>query len=931
MIQLFVETGIQYVDLDPPLDFKDAEANKPNRFRLLQHGKVSALPENAKEGGFLDATEDEAYDSEGYLSFSASDALSVFSRRWIPIPYHTTNPVWVRAFLEPNIKSGGQVYDLVLACDTHSRSGKRDDNLGLVRDREIGYTFAVNPEMESFWGHPEVKKTVRDAWEAWLHERWDVWRPSDTENLAPEETQLAAAAKLRALVRFLAKKLPKIKVSLGTETETIDAHLVLDLGNCRTCGIVVETPGGQRPLFASLEMRSHELPSRKTTGPFESHMQFVRPTGTKAGGTADEARFQGVSLIRLGDEALEAGGSQGLTGALTGMSSPKRYLWDDRPRPADWCFVPDGSDGSATPIEGALLRYIDPASPYREPQVTLLPNPSNPRYSRKTGLIFFMTEIMEQAFSQINSVGHRQRMPVVGSESRRRVLRTLVLVHPSGMTTLERKEIEEGARRAVEVWYDSYRDPIAFRRGEGNKLPVPPIQPKPAVRVDCDEATAVQICYVYGELESLKGDADAYFATVGRERGGRGTVRLASLDIGGGSTDLVVSEFAVVPGAIGFTCVEQKPLFRDGISLGGDDIVRAVITDVIFPDMAQQMGIARKEWQSLFSQTVGAVDPEWESIRRQMVNKVWVPLARYFWGQAENRLPEVRLTLRKILSEAQYPANLLGRFNEYLGRSTGKSVDVSTVELTLNPAQFNEVVRKVFGRTLYTFCDIISQFDCDEMIVAGRPAGLPELMKILIEYCPLPPARITSLQGYPVEGSWFPFARNGVISDAKSCVVVGAAVHLIATQIGGHFVLRPMGQCPNTAILGIVEPSQKLMPKRNVLFRPDQADLISGEVMFAGNLWIGFRNVDDEWAYSNALYEVCWAANTEKLLRDGRGGMPQAIIRFGRSAADPFAITVNSAQGLVGAGKPISRDNIALRLHTIYTNDYWLDTGCFYD
>jgi hypothetical protein len=27
-------------------------------------------------------------------------------------------------------------------------------------------------------------------------------------------------------------------------------------------------------------------------------------------------------------------------------------------------------------------------------------------------------------------------------------------------------------------------------------------------------------------------------------------------------------------------------------------------------------------------------------------------------------------------------------------------------------------------------------------------AGLPELMKILIEYCPLPPARITSLQGY---------------------------------------------------------------------------------------------------------------------------------------------------------------------------------------
>ncbi len=932
MISLFVETGIQYVDLDAPLNFQDPAASEPYGFQISADGHVSPLADGADEFGDAAA----GAGSAQTIYCTAFDALDIFSRQWIPIPYHTTNPFWARAFLEPGMAAEGQIYQAVLACDTHSRPRSHDDKLGLLRDRgsgEIGYTFSVNAELEAFWTSTEVESMVYSAWRAWLRRTRPDVDPEDTDSLALEETAPGALAKLRALVRYLAGALPPVKVGMGSENEPIDAHLVVDLGNCRTCGIIVETPRGEGPFFASLEMRSHELPCRRTQGPFESYMQFVRPGFGQAGGDVGDGRFEGNSLIRLGDEALEASAFGGVSGALTGMSSPKRYLWDDTARPTDWCFVAEGRHGTCAPIAGHVLRHIDPDHPFRRPQVKLLANPPSPRYSRKTGIIFALLEILEQAFAQMNCVSHRRNMPVQGGENRRRVFRSLVLVHPSGMTPVERKELAEGAARAVDIWYDGYRDPDAFRRGEPPALPAPPNQPKPIIRLDCDEATAVQLCYLYGEVQSrFQGDAEGYLQVTGSLRDGKHTLRLASLDVGGGTTDLVISEYSAVPGAIGFTCLSHKPLFRDGIKLGGDDVGRAALTDVVFRDIIRQLDIRPKPWERTFSQTQGAVDPEWERIRRQLVSHVWVPLVRYFWGRTERRLPEERVTLRQVLRETHYPADLLGELNEHLRKLTdGRVADITTVELVLNPADFNIAARKVLSRPLYNFCDIIAQFDCDVLIVAGRAAGLPELMNMLVEYCPLPPARITSLQGYPVEGSWFPFARDGIIADAKSCVVVGAAMHFIATRKGGHFVLQSEGDWPNAVIIGVAEPLRRMIPDRNVLFRPDSAELVSGEVLFAGNLWLGVRNIDDETAYANALYQVTWQPEVERRIRDGQMVGPQVSLRFARRRDDPFSVTIHSAQGRMGTGRPVNRDHIALKVHTTYTDDYWLDTGCFYD
>lgn len=944
MISLFVETGIQCVDLEDPLDFRDEKANLPHRFHASADG--SAVPLAASDS--LDDLDTAADDldsvlTEGDLSVTPLEAMDVFSRRWIPIPYQSTNPFWVRAFFEPTEVQGGvTAYRLVLACDTHSQPENRNDNRRLLRNVEIGMTFKVNPELEPFWADVEVQQMVGAAWQDWAR-REQFFEDGDEDQVIPYDQNVASAmAKFRALCRYLADQLPEIQILDGGLVsrrggQVVDAHLILDLGNCRTCGIILETPVDQVPLFAGLEMRSHELPHRLSEGPFESHLQFTRsPLNRLDNGTGDLDRFSGVSLIRLGEEALEASAHafRGVADAITGMSSPKRYLWDSDLRPVNWTFVPESSTDEDVPIHGHILKFIDPANPFRKPPNQLLAKPASPRYSRKTGLVFMLIEILAQAFAQMNSVAHRSKMPIDGGLRRRRVFRNLVLVHPSGMTPLEQKQLRQGVQRAVDIWYDFYRDPVAFRSGDPQLLPPPPVQPKPAIRLDCDEATAVQLCYLYGEVQSrFQGDAAGFFKCMGKKRQDESTLRVASLDVGGGTTDLVVSQFTTDPDAIGFTKLWHHPLFRDGINLGGDDVVQAVLCQVLFPQIIGQLGIHEKKWQQLFSPTPGAIDPAWERIRRQLVNQLWIPIARYFWSRAEQELPEEHLTLRKIFQETQYPTELIESLNKYLSKlASGQAIDLSTLELRLNVEEFNQTARSVLSKPLYDFCDIVAQFDCDIMLVAGRPAGLPELRRMLIEYCPVPPASLTSLQGHPVEGSWYPFAREGVIEDAKSCVVVGASIHFLATQIGGQFVLDSHGTWPATAIIGVAQPKLKTIPEENVLFKPEgQGRSVSREVAFAGNLWIGCRNIDDNRAYANALYQVKWRPEIERRIRDGKLSSATVKLQFARKASDPFDLTVHSAQGRLTMGRPVNRDHLVLKLQTIYSDDYWLDTGCFYN
>ena len=111
---------------------------------------------------------------------------------------------------------------------------------------------------------------------------------------------------------------------------------MLDVGNSRTCGILIEPPPGERRLDPArsypLEIRDLSRPEYLYSGLMESRVEFSEfliceekflRRARRAGG------FIWPSPVRIGPEALRlVAGDEG-TETISGISCPKRYLWDD--------------------------------------------------------------------------------------------------------------------------------------------------------------------------------------------------------------------------------------------------------------------------------------------------------------------------------------------------------------------------------------------------------------------------------------------------------------------------------------------------------------------------------------------------------------------------------------------------------------------------
>jgi len=182
-------------------------------------------------------------------------------------------------------------------------------------------------------------------------------------------------------------------------------------------------------------------------------------------------------------------------------------------------------------------------------------------------MTFLMLEIMNHAYAQINSFSYRKHR---GRRMARRVLKSIVITTPSGMSRPEKEIYHQRLNSA----FDTFHHVRETAR-----------QDRPKLILDFDEATCIQLTYLYGEItHRFLGEAHTAIATLGRPRTGdkgvkQNTFRLASIDIGGGTTDLMIAEYA--PSAHDPAGVRQKMLFTDGFNLAGDDIAKRIIEKVI--------------------------------------------------------------------------------------------------------------------------------------------------------------------------------------------------------------------------------------------------------------------------------------------------------------------------------------------------------------
>lgn len=121
--------------------------------------------------------------------------------------------------------------------------------------------------------------------------------------------------------------------------------------------------------------------------------------------------------------------------------------------------------------------------------------------------------------------------------------------------------------------------------------------PVPEIQMEWDEASCGQLVWLYNEaISHFGGQTESFFASLARtdrepEPGvqpGR-ALRVASIDIGGGTTDMAITHYQLDDGSGNNVKITPQLLFREGFKVAGDDTLLDVIQRYVLPALQTQL------------------------------------------------------------------------------------------------------------------------------------------------------------------------------------------------------------------------------------------------------------------------------------------------------------------------------------------------------
>ena len=912
-LEFLVATGVSFYAPDYEFKLSDLLLNKIWSFRVLQspNGPISlqlgAEPITNATGQAGDMVD------IGGLNVRFQDILEICMGKWLPLPYSRKGATaenlsrsvdWARVYLHRSpLQTDESRFRMVLAVDTslnNQEPDQRGENRGIFPE-DIGVPMEPHPGAIAFWQTPAMLTWIKSALKAVPAE--------GSERVPPHAAALAAFIALTDGLK-LAEVLPEITL-LQPEGEEIGVNLILDLGNSRACGILVEqTPGQPVSLdeCCKLEIRDLQEPSLVYTEPFDTSFKFMpSPFEDPSNGIPQSTtNFRWPSIVRIGQEAARLDPSDV---GDTGMSSPKRYLWDEAQRHFPWYFNL-ADDALGKKINGNFLKFLDENGFFQGEDAH---PPFEPCYPTGSLMTFLMLEILCHAYAQINSFSYRRSR---GHRLAIRSLKNIVITTPCGMSLPERDLYSKRIGSAIDTYFHVTGQPT---------------QNKPQTHLEFDEATAVQLTYLFGEVKHrFLGDAREAVASLGRERTSANGIReqvfrLASIDIGGGTSDLMIAEYAASPGEP--SGVRQRMLFSEGFSVAGDEMAKRIIEKLILRRVfswAQQKNhnIAWEDFQLFFGPGRGGRDKNFNDMKAELCRQIWIPMAHRHleFAEIDSDDPDIELTFDRFFPYRLPSANVLDFFADHMRKEFNCDITLPEIPWEISRTRVNAVIANVIENILRLFAEVTAQFDCDALILGGKPSSLPVIREILVKLMPVPSARIIGLKGYPV-GSWYPFSqRGGGIADPKTTCVMGAVVWLFAEKLsnldGLHLVTDTTLIKQRECFIGPF--SSEVMTLTSSLFPTPGNEPATLET--SRSTMLGIRRIDSEVCLVNPIWEI--NLDREKLKSNG-----PFKIRLNQDQNNRECLSITEVRD--ENDRKISSDTAKLSLRTMISDQYWLDTGCF--
>ena len=977
-ITLIEDSGVQFLDFGLRLAARDA---RRQFVRQTANGPLLRLNVDGNSGKFLlypaDGGAPEVVRPESDIELAAS--LALLTDCWLPLPVlRYTAPRrfiggpenWARMRLvaldQPD--AAGNTHRVSVAFDTRLvAADEGGETLGLsAADAQNGVNFALA------WHNYELGDFLDLTWvDGWLRE---TFTDRVTLHEARREQEVVQAlrefeyqAHYLNLLEMLGEqlKLDEIHIQAATlQAPAVNVDIILDVGNSHTCGILVEDhPEESNGLKQTYELQLRDLsqPHRVYNEMFDSRVEFAEARFGKANFSLESGRenaFLWPSLTRVGREASRLALQRAGTEGTTGISSPRRYLWDEARYQPGWRFNQTGNAdepmASAAPFTTLVNDEGQPL--YALPIDERLPVFSA-HYSRSSLMTFMLCELLAQAMMQMNSAAQRQRMP---QSLAPRQLRHVILTLPSAMPKPEREIFRRRMQEAIAlVWkaegWHAADEPFTEESIRRCRKPVPDVQ------MEWDEATCGQMVWLFNETQvNFAGRAEAFFSSMVRpdrpldvdELPGK-SLRIASIDIGGGTTDLAITQYRLDDGQGNNVKITPRLLFREGFKVAGDDILLDVIQLWILPALQtalQKAGLSLAEpvMTRLFGYD-SRMDGQ-ATLRQQATLQLFIPLAqavleRYeSWDPLESHA-EINALFAELLPQRPGDA-VLGFINGEIQRALGSDArfDLLEVPLVVSLAQLHAEFlqhRMTIIPALRAMCEVVSLYQCDVLLLTGRPSRFPGIQALVRHLQPLPGSRILSLEGYHTS-DWYPFNKQGRIDNPKSTAAVGAMLCLLALDLRlSSFWFRAGDFEPYSTIryLGMLDENQALSDDNlcySEINLDDSGYGLERKASFRirGNVCLGFRQLDnDRWPasplYSLSITDAALARKVagESVLR------VKLAVKPGPDALGPERFVLSDAR--LDDGTRVPLEQLSLKLNTLSATgnanaQYWIDSGSVY-
>ncbi|QRY57287.1 virulence factor SrfB [Sphingobacterium siyangense] len=745
--------------------------------------------------------------TEVYEESNLKQTLKQYQNKWIPLPFFKENAInrdllyptdWVRVFFTCDEEFS--LAKIVIAVDTSLARSEND---------KTGPQLSNNPDENVFrLQSDEINLSnflfTQDNSVAWI-DRYlaDLFYDKNEEERYTHPIK-KYIAKYVLLMKWLAAQTESPEIQLFTDNirkKTVD--LVIDIGNSATCALLFENKDDDSFDFDSVKkliIQDYTNPHLEYNNSFPMNMMFSESSfGNIDKDNYHNNKFIVPSLTRIGFEAEKLIHSASTNLDLgyelkTYNSSPKRYLWDDQISDREWEFQPLKTNRVKKVYLNGISEQLSLDGSLKSSREVF---GAKSMFSRASLMKFVFLEVLMHAHVQINSFKFREEH---GEMTMPRTIKRITISCPTGMIQHEQIALRQAAAEACELldgyqrfYFDQDENTNWFKKPEI----IPSIQDisKTLSQLEdkkdwmYDEATCSQLVFVYSlfskKLRSNNYVIDHFLFN------NKNTLKIASIDIGAGTTDIIINQYQLKTSNKIQELIPQ-PLFWDSFKLAGDDLMKELIQKLIIRSPLK-MDDSAIEGLENYGRSKGIIDIQSringffgensnnmgylaKMMRKSFVHQVAQPIVLKYLQQA-NQQESLEMSFEEIIGHKFENSALVNYFERIIG------FNFLEIRWTISAKVVNEIVASVFEGLVRQMCLVINQFECDFVVLSGKPASLLSYEELFKKFLFVSPTNVINLNNYWI-GKWYPFADNlGNVEDPKTIVAVGAIIALMAAKL----------------------------------------------------------------------------------------------------------------------------------------------------